>query len=108
MNKLFAAAFASILAASSLCAFGAELTSEQSTELRQRAEGLQADRARMPDPRQDDVKLNQNRSDVRLNQRRSEVKTKTASAKKAKSAKGKPKVKKKRRSLKDIPGALVR
>jgi hypothetical protein len=91
----------------SICASGAELTSEERTELRQRAERLQAGEARAPAV-QGDVKLNQNRSDVRLNQQRSEVKTKTATARKAKGAKTKSTGKKKKRSLKDLPGALVR
>ena len=55
---------------------------------------------------QDDVKLNQNRGDVRLDRQTSDVKAKPAGSKIAKSKAKKPK--KKRRSLKDMPGALVR
>ena len=104
MIKLCSAIAASAFALGSISASGADLTSEERTELRQRAETLQANRASV----QDDVKLNQNRGDVRLNQQRSEVKMKPAKAKKPQGGKAKSKVKKKKRSLKDLPGALVR
>ena len=113
MNNLFAAIVGSILASGSVSALSADLTSEERLELRQRAETLVAAQD-LPAQRQDDVNLNRNPGDVRLDQQRAEVKPKGAKAKPAKTAKPKatkPKrevKKKKRRSLKDLPGALVR
>ena len=110
MNRLIAALGASMLALGSISALGVELTltDEERIELRQRLERLQAERAQNAVPRPDDVALKPQRGDVRLkpkggearlNQQRGEVNTKVAKAKKAK---------RKKRSLKDLPGALVR
>lgn len=108
MNRLISALAASTFALGSALALGAELTDEERIELAQRAERLQAQRAQNPDPRSGDVKPNPQRGDVRLtpkgddvrlDQQRGEVKSKVAKTKKAK---------RKKRSLKDLSGALVR
>lgn len=106
MRKLLGAIIASTFALGSIAAYSAELTDQERTELRQRAERMQTQRVQNPGSPQDDVKLNRNRSDVRLDNRRSDVKAKVKNPKKAKRS-GKRDGKKKR-SLRDLPGALVR
>ena len=103
---------AAVLAVGAFTASAADLSVDESTELRARAERLQAERAQGLHRVQDNVPIDRSRGDVRLNRDRSDIKAdkprgevkrpKTAKPKKAK------KTKKARRSVKDIPGALVR
>jgi hypothetical protein len=105
MNKLFAAVVVSTFGLSALSVLAADLTNEERAELRQRTETLQADRLQNPDRRADDVRLNQQRGEVRLNPR-GELKTKATKSTKAK--RSHVKKKKAKRSVKNLPGALVR
>ena len=117
MNKaLFAAIVASTFGLSAISAFGADMTSDERSEMRQRADRLLADRARNPNVRSD-VRLDRPRGDVRLDRQRGDVKMKSNRTKSKKSAKAtkskrtyaKASVRKTNRgSVKDVPGALVR
>ena len=108
MKKLYVTCFATLLAAAAVSASAADLSPDEGSELRSRAEGLQAQRQRdpswdggtrrvneVPKPRGGDVKLNQNRG---------EVKSKPAKTRK----KSESVAQKAKRSAKKLPGALVR
>src|SRR5688500_11315219 len=100
---------ASLLAAGTCAAFPVDLTPDERTELRTRADGLHTNRAQdilraadaVPiDRPQGDVRLDRDRGDVKPGKRSAEVKphqnrgTKTAK-------------KSKKRSITDLPGAFV-
>ena len=105
---------ACLVALACASAHAVELNVDERSELRERAEYLQSERQRNPgwdggvrrtaDAR-GDVDLNQNRGDVKLNQNRGEVKPKARSESTRKREPAKSRTK---RSLKNIPGALVR
>ena len=116
MNKaLFAAIVASTFGLGAISAFGADMTNDERSELRQRSDRLLAERARNPSARSD-VRLDRPRGEVRLDRQRGDVKMKTTkkSKKSVKATKSKRSQAKapvrtaKRASLKDVPGALVR
>jgi len=105
-----------MMALGSVSAVAADLTSDERSELRQRADGLQSQRQREPgwdggQRRVNESRMNDSRGDVRLNQNRGEVKAKTkATARSAKPTKTKRERVKNRmkRTAKEMPGALVR
>ena len=111
MTPLRAMCAASILALACASAQAIELNADERNELRERANSFQAERQRNPDwdggvrRTAGDVDLNKDRGDVKLNQNRGEVKPKSASESKRKREPAKSRAK---RSLKNIPGALVR
>ena len=120
MNKaLFAAIVVSTFGLGAISAFGADMTNDERSELRQRADRLLAERARNPSA-QSNVRLDRPRGDVRLDRTRGDVKMKTThtKVKKSKATKSKrthakaPVRKAKRTSMKtsmrNVPGALVR
>lgn len=107
MNKaLFGALVASTFGLSALSAISADLTDSERSELRARAEGLQANRAHAGQVQTaGDVKLDRARGDVHLSDR-GDVQMKHSRIRKAK-----PTHSRKTRfkeSLKQVPGALVR
>lgn len=114
MNKFFVTTcVASMFALGCVPAFSADLSGDERTELRQRAEALQAERQRNPgwdggrtrlSQTRSDVPLDRNRGDVKMPQR-GEVKAKPKSAKKAKRE---PMRNKAKRAAKQVPGAFVR
>ena len=109
MNKaLFGALVASTFGLTALSAISADLTIDERTELRARADRLHAERAQRP-VAASDVNLNQNRGDVKLNQR-GELTQNVTKTKKVKKAKrhGVRKTSDMKASLKKVPGALVR
>ena len=106
MNKaLFAAIVASTFGLAALPAVSADLTNDERSELRARAERLQAERAQRP-VAASEVDLNRNRGEVKLNQR-GEVKQKVTKTKKKAKRHGVKKTNFKE-GVKKIPGALVR
>ena len=109
MNKaLFGALVASTFGLTALSAISADLTTDERTELRARAERLQTERAQRP-MAASDVNLNQNRGDVKL-QQRGEMKHNVTKSRKVKKAKrhGARKAANMKESVKKVPGALVR
>jgi hypothetical protein len=109
VNQLIPLALVSLFAVASVCASGAELTSEDRSELRQRADELQAQRARNPDYQPGEGRQNppaaeapKARSHARNNASKKTV------AKSAPPETRRAKVARKARSLKKIPGAFVR
>jgi hypothetical protein len=127
MNKTYSAVLFSIFAMGSVCSFAADLSGDERSELRQRAETFQAQRARNPSFEPGEARLPRERGDLRLDRQTSDVKprhtkmpkgakgtkgmkAKKTSAKKtsAKITKAKAKQGKSPRSLKNLPGALVR
>jgi hypothetical protein len=109
VNKLFGLAFVSALALGSFAASAAD-TADERSELRQRAEAYQSERARNPDFQPGERRLTpEQRSEAP--RKRPKAQAKSASKKGAKSAKkttGRDKAKKTVRSLRKIPGAFVR
>lgn len=114
MNKIYVACIASVMALGSMSAQAADLTPDERSELRQRADGLHAQRQRDPgwdggQRRVNESRMNDSRGDVRLNQNRGEVKAKAKttvrSAKPSKTKRAKDRIK---RTAKEMPGALVR
>jgi hypothetical protein len=105
MNKaIFGAIIASTFGLSALSAISADLTGDESVELRARAERLTADRAHNLHATSD-VRLDQNPGDLKVKPH-GDVKAKPA---KSKVKKAKPsKMKHAEQSLKKVPGALVR
>lgn len=115
MKKFYVTCIASVLALGTLSAVAADLTSDERSELRQRVDGLKAQRQREPgwdggQRRVNESRMSESRGDVRLNQNRGEVKAKT----KVRGAKKVTKTKRERaknrvkRTAKEMPGALVR
>ena len=115
MKRLIPALIASIFAFGAVAVSAAELTADERSEMRARAERMQADRAANPMRVQDSVPLDRSRGDVRMNRdrgvkadrARGEVKPHKSRSTKAKKSKSK-KRKSSKRSLRDVPGALVR
>ena len=101
------------VACASIPAFAADLSPDETSELRSRADGLLAERQRNPNWDGGTTRLNKARSDVPLNQNQGEVKTPRRGEVKTK-VKGGQKVKREplrkrmKRTAKEIPGALVR
>ena len=109
MHKaLFGALVASTFGLTALSAVSADLTIDERTELRARAERLQADRAQRP-VAASEVDLNRNPGDVKMNPR-GEIKQNMTKSKKVRKAKrqGARKAKDVKASLRKVPGALVR
>ena len=107
MNKaLFSALVASTFGLAALPAVSADMSTDERSELRARAERLQAERARRP-VAASEVDLNRNPSDVRLKQR-GELKQKVTKTKKKAKRHGVRKTSEVKESVKKIPGALVR
>ncbi|MDB5904803.1 MAG: hypothetical protein JWM26_3681 [Betaproteobacteria bacterium] len=107
MNKLIAVALMSLFAVASVCA--AELSNDDRSELRQRADELQAQRARNPEYQPGEGRLNPPAAaapKARAHARRGAAR-KTA-AKSAAPETRRAKAAKKARSLKNLPGAFVR
>ena len=108
---LLAAGFAAVTSS----AFGVELTADERTELRARAERLQTERAQSPLRAADTVPLDRPQGDMRFRdsgdvkpgKRSAEVKPHKSRGLKAKTTDRK-KSKRAKRSLRDIPGAFVR
>ena len=91
----------------------AEMTDQERGELRERASSLQAQRAQNPAWDGGTTRLNDSRGEVQLDRPRGDVKMKSASEAKAKRPTGQkaprePATKKRKRSVADLPGALVR
>lgn len=106
MNKLIAVALMSLFAVASVCA--AELSNDDRSELRQRADELQAQRARDPEYQPGAGRLNPPAAaapKARTHARRTAKKT---AAKSAAPETRRAKAAKKARSLKNLPGAFVR
>ena len=118
MNKFFSVACVASLALACVCASAGEMSSEERSELKQRADAFQAERARNPDFQPGEGRLNRPSAELRPEATAKKGRAKTAkgtrSTKAAKAAKvqrsgAKPDRKRKRgRSLKDLPGAFVR
>ena len=114
MKKLYMTCIASMLALGSIAASAADLTADEQTELRQRADALQAERQRNPAWDGGTRRVSESRGDVKLNQNQGEVKNQNRAEVKPKAHSGKPKTKTERaksrlkRTAKDFPGALVR
>ena len=117
MKKLYVTCFATLLAAASVPGIAADLSPDEGSELRARAEGLQAQRSRDPSwdggtRRVNETQLERRVSevpkpsggDVKLNQNRGEVKAKPAKGHK----KSESVTQKAKRSAEKLPGALVR
>jgi len=108
MKKLYVTCFATLLAAVSVSASAADLSADEVSELRSRAEGLQAQRSRDPSWDGGTRRVNEvpkpSGGDVKLNQNRGEVKAKPAKSRK----KSESMTQKAKRSAKKLPGALVR
>ena len=108
MKKLYVTCFAILLAAAPVCASAADLSPDEGSELRARAEGLQAQRSRDPSWDGGTRRVNEvpkpSGGDVKLNQNRGEVKAKPAKGRK----KSESVTQKAKRSAKNLPGALVR
>ena len=100
------------VACTSMTALAADLSPDETSELRARADGLLAERNRNPDWDGGTTRLNRTRSDVNLNQNQGEVKTPRRGEVKTKvkgnKVKREPLKKRMKRTVKDIPGALVR
>jgi hypothetical protein len=106
VNTLIPLALASSFAVACACASAAELTNEDRAELRQRADELQAQRARNPDYQPGEGRLNPQPTQApRAHARHTSKKT---VAKSAPPETRRAKVARKARSLKKIPGAFVR
>jgi hypothetical protein len=109
VNKLFSIALVSTLALGSLAARAAD-TAEERSELRQRAEAYQAERARNPEYQPGEGRLTpQQRTE--MPPKRQKAHAKRASRSQAKSGPTetrRAKAAKRVRSLKKIPGAFVR
>ena len=111
MNRLIVTGFAAIIALSSIGVFAADLTPDEGTELRQRADEWQRMRAQNPNAGQEGMRFDRPQGDVKLDRPRGEVKAKPKAkkanpkAKKSKTQRAKDKIK---RTAKTMPGALVR
>ena len=111
---LFAAIVASTFGLGAISAFGADMTNDERSEMRQRADMLLAERARNPRA-QSDMRFDRPRGDVRLDRQRGDVKmkpkrakSKSSKATKSKRSQAKASVRKAKASLRNVPGALVR
>jgi hypothetical protein len=113
MMKSSIALIALAIACASLPAFAADLTPDEGSELRSRADGLIAERQRNPGWDGGTTRLSQSRGDVNLNQDRGDVKTPRqgdlkTKVKGGKRPKGESVKKKVRRAVDKMPGALLR
>jgi hypothetical protein len=107
------ASIAAALVLLPMTSFAADITDQEGAELRERAASLQAQRVQNPAWDGGTTRLNDSRGEVQLDRPRGDVKMKSASEAKAKGPKGQkvprePATKKKKRSIADVPGALVR
>ena len=112
MKRSFKAVLAFAVACAAIPAFAADLSSDERSELRSRADGLIQKRQSNPDWDGGSSRMSQTRSDVRLDQNQGDVKMRPRGDVKAK-VKGtkKPKEgvgKRMKRAVKQVPGALVR
>ena len=105
MKRLLITGFAAAIALGSLQSAAADLTSDERTELRQRADEWQRMRAQNPNAGQEGMKLDRPQGDVKLNKGRGEVKAQPKAAKKTKRERAKNRIK---RTAREMPGALVR
>ena len=106
MNKaLFGALIVSTFGLGALSAISADLTADERTELRTRADRLTAQRAQ--NPQAGDMRFNQNRSDMKITPR-GDVKAKPAKMKKPKAKRSHIRKASLKQSVKKVPGALVR
>lgn len=105
MNRLFVTVAAAVIGVSAMTASAADLTTDERTELRQRADEWQRMRAQNPSAGQDGMKMDRPQGDVRLDKGRGEVKARPKAAKKSKRERAKARMK---RTAKELPGALVR
>jgi hypothetical protein len=111
--KSVKAAIAFAIALGPVPLLAADLTSEESSELRSRAAGLLAERERNPAWDGGTRRVSQSRGDVDLSQDRGEVKTPQqgelkTKVKGGKKPRGEPVRKKIRRAASEMPGALIR
>ena len=112
MKRSFKAVLAFAVACAAIPAFAADLTGDERSELRERADRLNSERQRNPNwdggtrrvQTRGDVTLNQNQGEVKT-PRRGEVKTKVKGGKKVKRE---PMKKRMKHAAKEVPGALVR
>lgn len=108
MNRLMTIAIASTLALGAISAGAADSAADERSELRQRAEAFQAERARNPDFQPGEGRLNAQRSDVQPKRDRQARLVRNKPAKTAAKETRREKAAKRVRSLKKIPGAFVR
>jgi hypothetical protein len=104
MMRLYTTCIASVIALASAGVGAVELNADERQELRERAEGLHAERERNPSWDGGTRRLNEPQGDVRLDRQRGEVKMKSTDGKR----KGEPATNKVKRAAKNLPGALVR
>jgi hypothetical protein len=104
VNKLIAV-LPIVIASFSVAAFAGELSNEDRSELRQRADAFQAERARNPDYQPGEGRLNRQSADAPPRAVRTSRK---GAADSAKPDTRRHKAAKKARSLKNLPGAFVR
>ena len=99
-----------LLAAGTCAAFPVDLTPDERAELRTRADQWQIDRPHGVFRSADTVPLDRAQGDVRLDRDRGDVKPgkRSAEVKTHKNRSGKTAKKSKKRSITDLPGALVR
>ena len=105
MNTTLKLAIGASLALAATGAVSAELNDFERAELRERANAMHAQRVQNPGSPTGGVPLDRPRGDVKLGESKGEVKARPKNAKKKKLTLGK---KKHSRSLKNLPGALVR
>jgi hypothetical protein len=109
VNKLFSIALVSAFSLGSLCAYAADMSNDERSELRQRAETFQAERNRNPEYQPGAGRLNPQPATAEPKQRRAGARAKAPKQAKAqKTETRRQKAGKRVRSLKNIPGAFVR
>ena len=87
MNKLYASCIAAVLAAATFSVSAADMTSQEQSELRARAERLQAEKQR--NPSWDGGRMSTDSRDMRSSRTRDDVKATTVKKTKAKRKGGK-------------------
>ena len=106
MRFLHLMCVATALGVASAASRAADMTPEERSEVRERAERLQSERQRDPSWDGGTRRVNEPRADVRRDRNRGEASSKTNSTTpKSKGERVKRKVK---RTVKELPGALVR
>ena len=108
MNRLSTIAMFLTVALSALSAHAADSAADERSELRQRAEAFQAERARNPDFQPGEGRLNAQRGEVQPKRERQARLVKIQPAKNAAKKTTREKAAKRVRSLKKLPGAFVR
>ena len=105
MRNLYVACIASLIAFAP-AASALDMTPDERSELRERADRMNSERQRNPAWDGGERRVNEPRGEVQLNRNRGEVRTKTTSAiPKSRGERVKGKVK---RTVKELPGSLIR